>query len=247
MRLAGKIALVTGAGSGIGRATAQRLAHDGAHVFCVDVAKADVVAAEIATAGGSATPAVLDVVDAAGWAALIATVRDQAGGVDFLANVAGVVSRGPDTVLEQTEEEWDRVVNIDLKGTWLGMRAVLPSMIERGGGRIVNIASMAAVLGIRNLAAYTSAKGGVAALTRQVAIEHVEQNITVNAIAPGFIRTPIVDGLPEEMLKEMAGGIPMKRLGAPSDIAAMIAHLCSDDGSYITGQLIAIDGGWSIY
>lgn len=247
MKLSGKVAIVSGAGSGIGRATAHRLAAEGASVVCADVVKADVTAGEIAAEGGKAAPVSLDVRDAQAWAAAVVETKSLFGPVDFLANIAGVVTdnaSGFDTALEQTDDEWDRIMAINLRGTWYGIRATLPTMMDRGSGSIVNIASMAALIGMRGLFAYTASKGAVAAMTRQLSLEYVEHGITINAIAPGFIRTPIQDGIAEDLLKEMTAGIPMRRYGMPADIAGTIAHLFSNDGNYVTGQIIAVDGGW---
>lgn len=246
MKLKDKVAIVTGAGSGIGRATAMRVAAEGAAVLCADLANAGQTAAEIDEAGGTASALEMDVSDASSWDEAVSAAEQRHGAVELLANIAGVVADGVDTAVEQTESGWDRVVNINLKGTWLGMRAVLPTMIDGGSGRIVNIASEAAILGIPGLLAYTASKGGVAALTRQVAIEYVKQGITVNAIAPGFIRTPIQDGIDQQLLDDMAAGIPIGYFGKPEDIAGTVAHLFSPDGGYIAGQLIAVDGGWGV-
>lgn len=246
MKLQGSVAIITGAGSGIGRATAHRVAAEGASVLCADVSRADDTAAEIVAAGGTARGFTLDVTDASAWTAADAEATSAFGPVDLLANIAGVVTTGVDTAVDQTGDEWDRILGVNLKGTWLGMRALLPGMIERRRGRIVNIASEGAILGIPGLLAYSASKGGVAAMTRQVAIEYVRQGVTVNAIAPGFIRTPIQDGIEQHLLDDMASGIPIGRFGAPEDIAGTAAHLFSEDGQYITGQLIAVDGGWGV-
>ncbi|MDO8212598.1 SDR family NAD(P)-dependent oxidoreductase [Conexibacter sp. CPCC 206217] len=243
MKLSGKIAIVTGAGSGIGRATAQRCAAEGAQVLCCDVANADATASGI---GDAAAAYAMDVREPAAWEGAVAEAKQRFGDVDLLANIAGVVAKGDDTALGQDLEDWERIISINLKGPWLGMRAVLPTMLQRGSGVIVNIASEAAIIGIPGLLAYTASKGGIAALTRQVAIEYVRQGVTVNAIAPGFIRTAIQDGIEQSLLDDMAAGIPIGRFGAPEDIAASIAHLFSADGQYITGQVIAVDGGWGV-
>lgn len=246
MRISGKVAIVTGAGSGIGRATALRLAEEGAAVLCADIAKATDTTEAIVAIGGTAAAFTLDVADPVCWASAIEVAERRYGDVDFLANIAGVVSAGVDTAVDQRLDEWDRVLTINLRGTWLGIQAVLPAMLRRGSGRIVNIASEAAIIGIPGLLAYTASKGGVAAMTRQVAIEYVKQGVMVNAIAPGFIRTAIQDGIDQKLLDDMAAGIPIGRFGAPDDIAGTVAHLFSEDGQYITGQVIAVDGGWGV-
>lgn len=245
MKLKDKVAIVTGAASGIGRATAQRVAAEGASVLCADISDPAATAQQIQSSGGSAQAFQLDVRDPAAWDEAVKAAQGSFGEVDLLANVAGVVATGVDTATDQSLDDWDRVLSINLKGTWLGMRAVLRGMLDRGGA-IVNIASEAAIIGIPGLLAYTASKGGVAAMTRQVAIEYVKRGVTVNAIAPGFIRTPIQDGIDQPLLDDMAAGIPIGYFGKPEDIAATIAHLFSADGAYITGQVIAVDGGWGV-
>jgi NAD(P)-dependent dehydrogenase (short-subunit alcohol dehydrogenase family) len=246
VRLSDKTAIVTGAGSGIGRATARRVAVEGGSVVCADLRNADQTAHQIASDGGRAIAVELDVRDAGAWQAAIERAESDFGAVALLANIAGVVAAGVDTATDQDEDEWDRVLGTNLKGSWLGMRAVLPGMLEHGQGAIVNIASEAALIGIPGLLSYTASKGGIAALTRQVAIEYVKRGVTVNAIAPGFIRTAIQDGMDQALLDDMAAGIPIGRFGSPDDIAATVAHLFSADGAYITGQVVAVDGGWGV-
>lgn len=246
MMLGGKVAVITGAGSGIGRATAKRVAREGAAVVCADVKGADDAVEEIRGDGGKALAVEMDVRDGGGWSEAVARAQQDLGGIDLLGNIAGVVSSQSDTVLEQSGEEWDRIVAVNLRGAWLGMKAVLPGMIEKGGGRIVNIASEAALIGIPGLAAYSATKGAIAALTRQAAIEYVTDGVMVNAIAPGFIRTAIQDGIDPALLDDMAADIPIKRIGQPSDIAGAIAYLFSGDAAYVTGQVLAVDGGWGV-
>jgi NAD(P)-dependent dehydrogenase (short-subunit alcohol dehydrogenase family) len=248
MRLTNKVALVTGAAQGIGQAAAQRFAAEGATVMCADVqVKASQVAEEIAAAGGTAAAVQMDVTSAADWERTVDETVRRFGRIDLLANIAGVVAvDGPDTVVGLTEERWDHVVGVDLKGVWLGMRAVIPGMIANGGGRICNVASMAALRGLPNLAAYSAAKGGVAALTRQAAIEHAADNILVNAVAPGTIDTPILAGVQPEHLEQFAAAHAVNRLGKAGEVAAMMVHFFSADGDFLTGQLYPVCGGWSI-
>ena len=149
-------------------------------------------------------------------------------------------------VVSALGHEYDHVVGVDLKGVWMGMRAVIPTMIANGGGRICNVASMAALRGLPNLAAYSAAKGGVAALTRQAAIEYAQDNILVNAVAPGTIDTPILAGVQPEDLVAFAASHAVNRLGRPEEVAAMMVHFFSDDGDFLTGQLFPVCGGWSI-
>lgn len=248
VRLAGKIALVTGAAQGIGKAAALRFAKEGALVMCADIQDAvDLTVKEIEAAGGSAAFRVMDTTKAAQWDETVQATIAAFGRVDLLANIAGVVALdGPDTIVGLTEERWDHVVGVDLKGVWMGMRAVIPAMIDQGGGRICNVASMAALRGLPNLAAYSAAKGGVAALTRQAAIEYANDNILVNAVAPGTIDTPILAGVQPEDLVAFASSHAINRLGRPEEVAAMMVHFFSDDGDFLTGQLYPVCGGWSV-
>jgi NAD(P)-dependent dehydrogenase (short-subunit alcohol dehydrogenase family) len=248
MRLANKVALVTGAAQGIGRAAALRFAQEGAAVMCADIKPSvNQTAKEITEAGGAATHHVMNVIDAELWSETVAATIESFGRIDLLANIAGVVAvDGPDTVIGLTEDRWDHVIGVDLKGVWLGMRAVIPTMIDQGGGKICNVASMAALRGLPNLAAYSAAKGGVAALTRQAAIEHAGDNILVNAVAPGTIDTPILAGVEPEHLETFAAAHAVNRLGQPGEVAAMMLHFFSADGDFMTGQLVPVCGGWSI-
>lgn len=248
MRLENKVAIVTGAAQGIGEAAAFRFAAEGAIVVCADIQdKVAETERAITSRGQRGASVVMNVTKAADWSRLVETTLAQFGRVDLLANIAGVVALdGPDTVAELTEERWDHVVGVDLKGVWLGMRAVIPSMIEQGGGRICNVASMAALRGLPNLAAYSAAKGGVAALTRQAAIEYAANNVLVNCVAPGTIDTPILAGVMPEHLEAFAAAHAVNRLGQPGEVAAMMLHFFSDDGSFLTGQVYPVCGGWSV-
>lgn len=248
MRLTDKIALVTGAAQGIGEATAKRFAREGAVVVCADIqSSVQTTVDKIAADGGTASAAVMDTTKSDDWTRTVRAALDEFGRIDLLANIAGVVALdGPDTIVGLTEERWDHVVGVDLKGVWLGMREVIPIMIEQGGGRICNVASMAALRGLPNLAAYSAAKGGVAALTRQAAIEYAEHNVLVNAVAPGTIDTPILAGVQPEHLAEFAAAHAINRLGRPEEVAAMMVHFFSDDGDFLTGQLYPVCGGWSV-
>src|SRR5579859_3654503 len=176
-----KIAIVTGAGSGIGQATAQKLAAGGAKVFCLDVIGAEATAAAIRAAGGEAFPVVLDVRDAAGWSALVEDVMKRYGKIDILVNNAGIAVAG-DTAAAVSEEVWDRIMDINAKGVWLGMRAVLPIMINQKFGKICNVASTAAHIGLRDAAAYCASKGAVLALTRQAGVQYAAHNIQINSV-----------------------------------------------------------------
>ena len=246
-QLEGKVLIVTGSAQGIGQGIAVRAARHGAAVVCADIQDDDRTEKMVAAEDVPVTRLVMDVRRAADWTRLIDHATEQFGGVDLLANVAGVVNKlSPDNVVELTEEAWDDVVDTDLKGVWLGMRAAIPAMVARGGGRIVNISSLAALRGLPYLASYSAAKGGVAALTRQVAVEFADRNILVNAIAPGTIDTPILGDITQEMREAFASAHAIKRLGTPEDVATMVIHLFAPDSSFVTGQVLPIDGGWSV-
>ncbi|MCQ4121042.1 SDR family NAD(P)-dependent oxidoreductase [Rhodococcus tibetensis] len=245
MSLNGKIAIVTGAAQGIGEATAKRLAAEGATVIAADIQDTTRTVEAIVTAGGKAEAHVLDVRIKSNWAETGREVLERHGRVDLLANVAGVVNMlSEDSVVGLTEEAWDHVIGTDLKGVWLGMQAVIPNMIERGGGRIVNISSMAALRGLPNLASYSAAKGGVISLTKQAAVEYGDKNVLINAICPGTIDTPILADITDEMREANANAHIIRRLGQPSEIASMVAYLMRE-GSFLTGEIYPVDGGWA--
>ena len=244
MRLEAQTAIVTGAGSGIGKATAALCAGEGAAVLCIDLKGAGETASAIAADGGRAAAVTMDVRSTEAWQEAVTAAAERFGPVGLLANVAGVVSSGPDTALEQTEDEWQRVIDTDLKSVWLGMRAVLPGMIENGGGRIVNIASLAANVGLMNLLAYSAAKGGVMAMSRQVAMEYAKHQVKVNSISPGIIDTPILGDTTPEMTSVFSAATPLARLGRAEEVAGMVCYLFSPAADFVTGHNFPVDGGW---
>lgn len=245
MSLKDKVIIVSGAHQGIGQATAVRLASEGAKVIAADLLDSKETLSQISEAGGTAEAVQLDVRVKDSWASVVDDVVSRHGRVDALANVAGVVNMiSEDSVVGLTEEAWDNVINTDLKGVWLGMQAVIPKMIDNGGGRIVNISSMAALRGLPNLASYSAAKGGVVSLTKQAAYEYGPQNVLINAIAPGTIDTPILADITEEMRQANANAHIVRRLGLPAEIASMVAYLMRE-GDFLTGEIYPVDGGWA--
>jgi NAD(P)-dependent dehydrogenase (short-subunit alcohol dehydrogenase family) len=245
MRIKDKIAIVTGAASGIGQATALRFTQEGArHVICFDIQSLDSTMNAIKAGGGEASAHLRDVRLVSDWEKVVKETVDRFGRIDVLANIAGVVSIGPDNVLDQTEDGWNRVIDSNLKGTWLGMKEVLPVMIKNGGGKIVNIASLAAHIGLTNLLAYSASKGGVVSMTRYGAMEYAKNNIQINAISPGIINTPILGDTTPEMTKIFSAATPAGRLGKPEEIANMVLFLASNEADFITGITHIVDGGW---
>jgi len=244
MNLEGKAALVTGASRGIGREIALELARQGANVavnFSGSEAKANEVVDEIKALGREAFAVKCNVSNAEEVAAMVKGTIDTFGKLDILVNNAGITR--DNLLMRMKEEEWDDVININLKGVFLCTKAVTRQMMKQRVGRIINIASIVGVSGNPGQANYVAAKAGVIGLTKTTAKELASRNITVNAIAPGFITTDMTDKLPEEVKADMLKQIPLARLGEPKDIAKMTAFLASDDSAYMTGQTLHIDGG----
>jgi NAD(P)-dependent dehydrogenase (short-subunit alcohol dehydrogenase family) len=246
--LVGKVALVTGAGSGIGRSSAQRLAAEGATVVVADLNLdgAHETVRLITDAGGAAKAAAVDVSSADSLERLIIEIDKDFGRLDIAHNNAGIdLDRHP-RVVETSEEEWARIISINLKGIWLSLRAELPVMTRSGGGAIINTSSSTAFRATRGMGPYSASKAGVVMLTKTAALEHASDGIRVNAIAAGPVRTPLIqrsfDLRPE--VEEMATTmIPMGRISDPSEIASIVAWLASDDASFVTGTVVVADGG----
>ncbi|EKN64096.1 3-ketoacyl-(acyl-carrier-protein) reductase [Neobacillus bataviensis LMG 21833] len=244
MNLVGKAALVTGASRGIGREIAHELARQGANVavnFSGSEAKANEVVDEIKALGRDAIAIKCNVANTEEVTEMVKAAIEQFGKLDILVNNAGITR--DNLLMRMKEEEWDDVLNINLKGVFLCTKAVTRQMMKQRVGRIINIASIVGVSGNPGQANYVAAKAGVIGLTKTTAKELASRNITVNAIAPGFITTDMTDKLSAEVKAEMLKQIPLARLGEPKDIAKMTAFLASDDASYITGQTLHIDGG----
>ena len=245
MRLKDKVALITGGGSGIGRAAAELFAREGAKVVVADY-KADAgqeAVQAIKDAGGEAVFIEVDVSVPAQVQHMVQTAVDAYGGIDVLFNNAGVLIFG--TILETEEAAWNRLMSINLNGVYLCSKAVIPQMIKRGGGSIINTSSSTGAHDVApNIAAYVTSKGGVTLLTRAMAVDHAQDNIRVNAIAPGPTDTPMLrENMSSEELEAFAATFPMKRLGRPEELAAAALFLASDEASFVTGAILAVDGG----
>lgn len=242
-----KVAVVTGAGGGIGRAIAQIFAQEGA----------EVVVSDYKSEGGEET---VRLIKESGWKAifiqadvsqeeevknLVEKTISQFGRLDILVNNAGVYL--PNDAISGTNEEWQKTLNIDLGGVWLCSKYALPKMISQGKGKIINIASIAGLVGFQNSAAYCAAKGGVVNLTREMALDYGKNKINVNAIAPGVIKTAMTKDIlaDEKMTKQLLTGIPIGRFGEPEDVAYLALYLASDASDFVSGQVFAIDGGWT--
>lgn len=245
MRFTGRTAVVTGGASGIGRAVAQRLVAEGAHVAIVDRdgAGAEAAAHELGNAGATTIAIEADISLPEDAARLASSAATRLGGIEILVHSAGVgVER---SFLDMTPAEWRRIIDIDLSGTFYTCQAVARVMVERGYGRIVTLASTAGVRGGTGRAAYGAAKGGVISLTKVMAIELAQHGITVNALAPGAIETALVARMHSQETRVVyRAGIPLDRYGTPEETAAAAVFLASDEASYITGEVLAVDGGF---
>jgi len=242
MSLNGKVAVVTGGGSGIGRAISLRLAKDGAAVSVWDLngPAAEETVGMIAGAGGHGIACDGDAASAEGIAASAGRTRAALGPITILVNNAGI--SGFNSFLDITEDMWDRMIRINLKGPFLCTKAILPDMLQAGWGRIVNISSSSFQTGAPSMAHYVASKGGVIGFTRALALEFAALGITVNHIPPGFVDTPMLRASPVDV-DGYAAMMPMKRAGKPEDIAAACGYLVSEEAGYVTGQTISVNGG----
>lgn len=253
MKLQDKVAIVTGSGSGIGRATALRLAKEGAAVVVCDMNQAgiDETVELIGAQNGHAIGVAGNVADRAEAQNIVDAALDKFGRLDILINNAGIsrdaltVRVKDDEIKMMSDEQWDTVLTVNLKGTWLMSQLAAVPMMKQKYGRVVNTASIA-VLGNVGQANYAASKAGVIGLTRTLALEWARFNIAVNCVAPGGVNTPMTATIPEKILTAVVERIPFKRMAEPEEIAAVHAFLASDDASYITGQVIWVDGGVTI-
>ena len=238
-----KVALVTGASQGIGRDTALALAKAGAKVAVAsrNEEKLSAVVADIAAAGGTSFAVKIDVADAEQVKAGFKQVLEKFGRLDILVNNAAITRDG--LAIRMKQDDWEAVLRTNLTGAHLCIQQALPTMMKARAGRIINISSVVAQSGNAGQANYVAAKAGIIGLTKAIAIEIASRNITVNAVAPGFIETPMTDVLPDKVKEELKARIPLRRMGSARDVAAAIVFLASDEAAYITGHVLNVNGG----
>jgi 3-oxoacyl-[acyl-carrier protein] reductase len=243
LELTGKVALVTGAAQGIGKAIALLLARNGADLAVSDInlEKAQETAKEIQTIGRKASAVKVDVANLEDVERTVQVVLEQFHRIDILVNNAGIAR--DKLVLRMTEEDWDAVLDVNLKGVFNCTKAVIRHMLKQKSGKIVNIASVVGEMGNAGQANYSASKAGVIGFTKTVAREFAQRGINVNAIAPGYIETPMTDALPEKVKEELKRMIPLERLGRPEDVAEAVLFLVSQSSNYITGQVLNVNGG----
>lgn len=241
-----KVALVTGGSFGIGKATALAFAKRGASVVVADWIEDSATVNEITSLGGAAVFVKCDVSRSADVAELINQTIKKFGRLDFAVNNAGIEGATAPTH-ECTEENWDKTININIKGVWLCMKSQIPVMLKQGKGAIVNVASVAGLIGFPGLPAYVVSKHGIIGLTKTAALENAKQGIRINAVCPGVIRTQMIDrvtGKDKTVEKQYEDMEPVGRMGTPEEVAETIVWLCSDSSSFVTGHALNVDGGW---
>ena len=242
MNLSGKVALVTGAGQGIGRAIALKLSECGAQVVVVDVnSDATSVVAEITSSGGAACFIEADVSNSDSVERMMANAIDRYNSVDILVNNAGI--NRDNLILRMKESDWDQVIDVNLKSAFLCSKFAVRTMLRNKWGRIINLSSVVGIMGNIGQTNYSASKAGLIGLTKTISREVGSRNVTVNAIAPGFILTTMTARLPQEIQAKIKSRISMARFGFPEEVADLVTYLASDQASYITGQVIGIDGG----
>jgi 3-oxoacyl-[acyl-carrier protein] reductase len=241
-----RIAIVTGASRGIGLAIAEALAAADRHVIAIARSqdKLDAACASIEAAGGKATARACDVSDSEAWASLIESIADEYGRLDILVNNAGITRDG--LVLRMSDEDFDDVINVNLRSVFVACRAAARPMLRGKWGRIINISSVSGLVGNAGQANYAAAKAGVVGLTKSLAKELAGKKITANVVAPGFIETDMTEGLPDQVKDGAKAVTPLKRFGQAAEIAAAVAYFASEQASFTTGQVLAVDGGMTM-
>ena len=241
--LKNKVAIVTGASRGIGKSIAQKMSEAGAHLVCVSRTNDDLekISNELNNAGYSASPYPCDVSILNDFKKLVDDTASEFGKIDILINNAGITK--DNLIMRMSESEWDRVIEVNLKGVFNGIKSVSRQMMKQKYGRIINISSIVGLIGNAGQANYAASKAGVIGLGKAISKELASRNITVNTIAPGYIETDMVEGIQETAKEKLFYQIPLGRIGKPEEIASAVLYLASDEASYITGQTIAIDGG----